>query len=73
MIEEDIHARLASALAFAASVLEQIDHTQRLTHVAIAATLNASDAIVGGPAGNRRQSPAASASACSTTSVSRFT
>jgi hypothetical protein len=46
VIEEDIQARLASALAFAASVLDQIDPTQRLTHVAIAATLNASETVV---------------------------
>ena len=37
IIEELAHRQLATALAYAAGVLEQIDPSQRLTHVAVAA------------------------------------
>lgn len=39
LVEEEVHARIRSALGFATSVLELIDATQRLTHVAIAAEI----------------------------------
>lgn len=46
VIEEHVQQHLASALAFGAALLDQIDPTQRLTHIVIAATLNARDSIV---------------------------
>jgi hypothetical protein len=39
ILEEVVQQRLATALGFAADLLERIDSTQRLTHVAIAARL----------------------------------
>jgi hypothetical protein len=39
IIEEAVHRQLATALAYAAGVLEQIDPSQRLTHVAVAAVI----------------------------------
>lgn len=36
IIEEDIRQRLATALAFAAAVIEHVDPTQRLTHLVVA-------------------------------------
>ncbi|WP_416407634.1 DUF4062 domain-containing protein [Agrobacterium rosae] len=46
VIEENVQQHLASALAFGAAVLDQVDPTQRLTHIVIAATLNAGDSVV---------------------------
>jgi hypothetical protein len=43
LIEEDIVRELGSAIAYAASTLDRIDSTQRLTHVALAACIEASD------------------------------
>lgn len=46
VIEGHVQQHLASALAFGAALLDQIDPTQRLTHIVIAATLSAEDSIV---------------------------
>jgi len=43
IIEEDVVRELGVAIAYAAWVLERIDSTQRLTHVALAASIEASD------------------------------
>lgn len=43
VIEEDVLRELAAALAFGAWLLEKIDPTQRITHVALAASIEASD------------------------------
>lgn len=43
IIEEDVLRELAAALAFAAWLLEKIDPTHRVTHVALAASIEASD------------------------------
>lgn len=43
IIEEDVTRELAAALAFAAWLLNKIDPSQRLTHVAMAASIEASD------------------------------
>jgi hypothetical protein len=40
LIEEDIRHRIAAGLGFAGELLERIDPTQRLTHVAIAAKIH---------------------------------
>lgn len=39
IVEEDVQQRLATALAFAAAVLERVDPTQRLTRLAISARI----------------------------------
>lgn len=39
LVEEEVQASIRAALGFATSVLEQVDPTQRLTHVAIAAEI----------------------------------
>lgn len=39
IVEEDVQRRLATALAFAAATIEEIDPTQRLTHLAVAARI----------------------------------
>jgi len=43
IIEETVVQRLSTGLAFANLVLDHIDSTQRLAHVAVAATIDASD------------------------------
>lgn len=43
VIEEDVLRELATALEFSAWLLDKIDPTQRITHVAIAASIEASD------------------------------
>jgi len=43
VIEEDVLRQLAAALAFGAWILDRIDPTQRITHVALAASIEASD------------------------------
>lgn len=43
VIEEDVLRELATALAFSVWILDKIDPTQRVTHVAIAASIEASD------------------------------
>ena len=43
IIEEDVQRALAAAIAFAAWLLDHVDPTQRLAHVAIAASIDASD------------------------------
>ncbi|WP_186300314.1 DUF4062 domain-containing protein [Denitromonas ohlonensis] len=43
LIEEDVVRELGSAIAYAASTLDRIDSTQRLTHIALAACIEASD------------------------------
>ena len=43
MIEEDVHQQIMAALRFAAWLLNRIDPTQRLSHIAIAARIAASD------------------------------
>jgi hypothetical protein len=43
VIEEDVLRELAAALAFGAWLLDRIDPTQRVTHVALAASIEASD------------------------------
>lgn len=43
VIEEDVLRELSAALAFGAWLLEEIDPTQRVTHVALAASIEASD------------------------------
>jgi hypothetical protein len=43
VIEEDVLRELAAAMAFGAWLLDKIDSTQRLTHVALAASIEASD------------------------------
>lgn len=43
IIEEDVLNELNAAMAFGAWLLERIDPTQRLTHVALAASIEASD------------------------------
>jgi hypothetical protein len=43
IIEEDVLRELATALAFGAWLLDKIDSTQRITHVALAASIEASD------------------------------
>lgn len=46
VIEEEIAAGLSATMRYATWLLDQIDATQRLTHVAIAATLTGSDSVV---------------------------
>lgn len=46
VIEEHVQQHLAAALAFAGTVFDQIDPTHRLTHIVVAATLNAGDSVV---------------------------
>lgn len=43
VIEEDVVRELSSAMAFGAWLLDRIDPTQRVTHVALAASIEASD------------------------------
>lgn len=43
VIEEDVIANARKALAFASNVLDEIDPTQRLSHVVVAATLEAGE------------------------------
>lgn len=43
ILEEDVLRELVAALAFGAWALDQIDATQRITHVALAASIDASD------------------------------
>jgi hypothetical protein len=43
IIEEDVLNELAAAIAFGAWLFEKIDPTQRVTHVALAASIEASD------------------------------
>jgi hypothetical protein len=43
IIEEDVLRELAAAIAFGAWLFERIDPTQRITHVALAASIDASD------------------------------
>lgn len=43
LIEEDVLARLQAGLSYASWLFEHIDATQRLTHLAIAARIDASD------------------------------
>ena len=43
ILEEDVAARLHSAIAYAAWVYDRIDSTHRLTHVALAATIGGAD------------------------------
>lgn len=43
IIEEDVTRELSAALAFAAWLLDKIDPSQRVTHVAMAASIEASD------------------------------
>ena len=43
VIQEDVMRELAAALSFAAWILDKIDPTQRVTHVALAASIEASD------------------------------
>ena len=43
VIQEDVMRELAAALSFAAWLLDKIDPTQRVTHVALAASIEASD------------------------------
>lgn len=43
VVEEEVRARLVSGLNYAAWVLEKIDPTQRLTHVAVAASLSGAE------------------------------
>ncbi|WP_415643809.1 DUF4062 domain-containing protein [Sphingomonas antarctica] len=43
IIEETVQQRIATALGFAAAQLEQIDRTERITHVAIAVRIAGSD------------------------------
>lgn len=43
IIEESVVRQLGSAIAFAAWLLDRVDATQRVTHVAMAATVEASD------------------------------
>jgi hypothetical protein len=43
IIEEDVLRELAAAIAFGAWLFERIDSTQRVTHVALAAFIEASD------------------------------
>jgi len=43
VIEENVLRELGAALAFAAWLLDKIDPTQRITHVALAASIEASD------------------------------
>jgi hypothetical protein len=45
IVEEAVEEELTAALAFAAAVLEHVDRSQRLTHVAIAVEIEASDHI----------------------------
>lgn len=45
IIEETVQQRIATALGFAAAQLEQIDRTERITHVAIAVQISGSDYI----------------------------
>lgn len=46
VIEEEVQSQLAAALSFTAGLLDQIDPTQKLTHVVVAATLDAHDSVV---------------------------
>ncbi len=43
LLEEDVHQQLTSTLALAAWTLDRIDPTQRLTHVAVSARIDAGD------------------------------
>lgn len=43
VIQEDVMRELSAALSFAAWLLDKIDPTQRLTHVALAASIEATD------------------------------
>ncbi len=43
IIEETVQARIATALGFAAAQLEQLDRTERITHVAVAVRITGSD------------------------------
>jgi hypothetical protein len=43
VIEEDVVRELGAAIAYATFVLDRIDSTQRLTHVALAASIEAND------------------------------
>ena len=43
IIEESVEEELTAALAFAAAVIEHVDRSQRLTHVALAVEIEASD------------------------------
>lgn len=43
LVEEAIHARIATALGYAAAVIELIDPTQRITHVAIATRISGAE------------------------------
>lgn len=43
IIEETVHQRLTTALGFAAAILERIDPTQRLTHLAIGARISGAE------------------------------
>lgn len=57
VIEEDIAEGLRMALAFAAEVLDDIDPTQRLTHVVVASTIEAGDSLVWRTAEEQQASP----------------
>lgn len=57
VIEEDIAEGLRKALAFAGEVVDAIDPTQRLTHVVVAATLDAGDTLVWRTAREHQASP----------------
>lgn len=43
VIEEDVMRELAAGPSFAAWTFDKIDSTQRITHVALAAAIGASD------------------------------
>lgn len=43
IVEEVVHQRLASALGYSAGLIERIDPTQRLTHLAIAARISGAE------------------------------
>lgn len=57
VIEEDVAENARKALAFAGAVLDEIDPTQRLTHVVIAATLEAGENLAWRTASEHRASP----------------
>jgi hypothetical protein len=57
LLEENVHQRLSSALAYAAAALDLVDRTQRLTHIAIAARLIDADGLAWRTRAEHAQSP----------------
>ncbi|WP_375414141.1 DUF4062 domain-containing protein [uncultured Bradyrhizobium sp.] len=57
LIEEKVLARLMAGLAYASWLLDHIDQTQRLTHLAIAARIDASDYMAWRTQGEQDASP----------------